>query len=168
MKLSYTLALSASALALSLSAAAMASDIAAGTYYTTGYVTQSTCGSLAASLKVGAPSISSVYYGGAGKVMSLLSAGNSSTSKPGSAATNSCIATSPTPSAGLNNSKLTFNCYGDTVSGPASSSNAQLQTTFKVGKSHVAGGASVTTTATVLVGGSPLCSFTTDGTYSAY
>ncbi len=163
----YKLSLTASAMFMSISAAASAADIPKGTYGVNGFITSSTCESLSSALKKGTAAVSSVIYPGAGQLkMTLANPQTASTSKAGGAATEVCVAVVKVPAAGLDNANLTFNCYSDTVDGPAKSVLAQLKSKFNVGLSHATGVASVTVTSSLIVGGSALCKFTTDGTYS--
>ncbi len=163
----YKISLTASAMFLAMSAAASAADIPKGTYGVNGYITASTRENLSPSLKKGTASPATVIYPGAGQLkMTLADPQTTSTSKAGGAATEVCVAVGKVPAAGLDIANITFNCYGDTVSGPGKSVLAQLKSKFNVGLSHAVGVASVTITSSVVVGGSALCKFTSDGTYA--
>ena len=167
MHASYKLSLALSAAFLAFSAAASAADIAKGVYLVNGYVTKSTCGSLSASLKVGTATTATVVYPGAGAVnMVLANPATTATSKPGGASSQVCKAIGKVPAAGLNNAAINFECYNDTVSGEATSAEAELKSKFKVGASHSGYISQVTVTSSLVVGGSTLCAFTTDGTYA--
>jgi hypothetical protein len=165
-KFQYKTGLYFAATLMAISSVASAADIAKGTYSVQGFTTASTCGSLSASLKAGTPTTATVVYPGAGGKMTLANPATASTGKAGSAASNVCVATTTVPSTGLNGANVTFNCYDDTVSGPASSAQAQLKSKFKVGASHSAAIEQVTVTSSVIVGSVSVCSFTTDGTYA--
>ena len=167
MKFSYKLGLIFSASLLSTAPAVLAADITVGNYSVMGFTTASTCGSLTSSLAKGTATTATVVYPGAGKAgMVLANPATAANGKAGSGATNVCVATGKIPAAGLNGATLTFNCYDDTESGPASSAQAQLKSKFKVGASHSAAIKQVSVTSTVYVGSVAACSFTTDGTYA--
>lgn len=167
MNTSYKLGLTLSAAFLAVSAVASAADIPAGTYDVTGFTTSASgVGCASGGLTKGAASNSSVIYPGAGKTgMVLVSPFTKSSGAKGSAATNVCVATTKVPAKGLDGAAITFNCYDDTVSGPASSAQAQLKTTFNVGASHSSDVKQVTVTSKVIVGGTTFCTFSNDGTY---
>jgi hypothetical protein len=150
-----------------LSGVALASDMKTGYQESDGYITQSTCGSLSSSLAVGAPVDSWAVYPGAGKTGFVLATpATSSSGSAGSASTQVCTTTAAVPSGGLNGASLTFSCYADTVSGPASSPQAQLQSKFKMGASHSVDVKQVTTTANLIVNGVNVCNFTSDATWT--
>jgi hypothetical protein len=151
---------------MAMASAAIAADIPKGVYLAEGYTTSSTCGSLSSSLKQGSASVASIEYAGAGQKMTLVNPATSPTGKAGSAMSNVCVSTGNVPSTGLNGASLTFACYEDTASGPASSAEAQLKSKFKVGASHSADIKQVTVTSAVVVGGITACTFTTDATYA--
>ena len=167
MNTSYKLGLTLSAAFLAVSAIASAADIPTGTYAVTGFTTSAAgAGCSAGGLTKGAASDSSVIYPGAGKTgMVLASPFTKSNGAKGSAATNVCVATTKVPAKGLDGAALTFNCYDDTVKGPASTAQAQLKATFNVGASHSADVKQVTVTSKVIVGGTTFCTFSNDGTY---
>jgi hypothetical protein len=164
---SYKLGLTLSAAFLAISAAASAADIPKGTYLVTGFTTSATgtfCSQ--ANLKKGTALSSSVIYPGAGGLkMILADPYTTSTGKVGSASTNVCVATGKVPAKGLDGAAMTFNCYTDTVNGPAKTAAAQLKASFNVGTSHSPDVAQVTVTSKVLLGSTTACTFTTDGTY---
>lgn len=161
------LALSAAAIVTLASTSAFAADLAKGPWEIDGYITASSCGSLSSQLAKGAATDSSVEYPGASATgMVLATPSTTSSGSAGSAATNTCVATAAVPSTGLNGATLTFNCYNDTVSGPASSAQAQIKTTFKVGASHNANIKQVTSNSSLIIGGSTVCTFTSDGTWA--
>jgi hypothetical protein len=164
---SYKLGLTLCTTLLAVSAAASAADIPTGTYAVSGFTTSATGSECSlAGLKKGAASDSSVIYPGAGQTkMILASPFTASTGAKGSAATNVCVAVGKVPAAGLDGASMTFNCYDDTVKGPASSAQAQLKSTFNVGASHSASVKQVTVTSKVIVGGTTFCTFSNDGTY---
>ncbi len=167
MNTSSKLGLTLSAAFLAVSAVASAADIPTGTYAVTGFTTSASgIGCKSGDLTKGAASDSSVIYPGAGKAgMVLASPFTKSTGAKGSAATNVCVATTKVPARGLDGAALTFNCYDDTVKGPASSAQAQLKATFNVGTSHSPAVKQVTVTSKVIVGGTTFCTFSNDGTY---
>jgi hypothetical protein len=169
MKTSYKLCLTLSAAFLAVSAVASAADIAKGSYQVDGYTT-SASGSLCASagLAKGTASASSVIYPGAGGLkMILASPYTMSTGAKGSAATNVCVATTKVPAKGLDGAALTFDCYDDTVKGPAAKQQATLKATFNVGASHSPSVDQVTVTSKIYLPGglTPICTFSTDSTY---
>jgi hypothetical protein len=163
---SFKLGLTACALFVAASGAASAADIAKGLYGINAIVTKSSCGTLSPLLKQGATTLTDILYAGTTGKASLVSPGTTSTSKAGSATTQTCLATKATGGTGLNGATVTFSCYQDTASGPASSPLAKIQAKFKVGATHVAQAHSVTVTSNLYVGSSPTptCAFTTDGT----
>jgi hypothetical protein len=163
---SYKIGLTVCALFVAASSAASAADLGKGPNAINGIVTQSTCGTLSPTLKQGTNTLSNILYGGPGAKATLASPGTSSTGKPGSASTSVCVATTATPSAGLNGATITFNCYGDTLSGPAASPQAKIKATFKIGASHDPSVKQINTVSSLFLGASPTptCSFTTDGT----
>ena len=167
MHTSFKLGLTLSSALLAVSVAASAADIPKGTYLVTGYTTSATGSFCAqANLKKGAPLSSSVIYPGAsGLKMVLADPYTASTGAKGSAATNVCVAAGKVPAKGLDGAAMTFNCYTDTVKGPASSAAAQLKASFNVGTSHSPDVAQVTVTSKVIVGGLTACTFSTDATY---
>ncbi len=166
MRDSLKLGLTACALFVAASGAASAADIAKGTYAINAIVTKSSCGTLSPQLKTGVTTLTNILYAGAGAKASLVSPGTTSTSKPGTATTQACVAAAATPAAGLNGATVTFNCYQDTSSGEAKSAIAKIQAKFKVVPTHVPSANSLTVTSNLFVGSSPTptCAFTTDGT----
>lgn len=166
MRDSFKLGLTACALFVAASGTASAADIAKGLYAINAIVTKSSCATLSPLLKQGAQTLTDIVYTGAGGKASLVSPGTTSSSKPGTATTQACIATAPTPAGGLNGATVTFSCYQDNDSGPAKSPLAKIQAKFKVANTHVPAAHSVTVTSNLYVGSSPTptCAFTTDGT----
>ena len=167
MRHSFKLGLTASALFVAASNAASAADLGKGTNAITAVITQSTCGSLSPALKQGTSIVSDILFGGPGTKVTLASAGTSSTGKPGSASSSICVATTATPAAGLNGATITFNCFGDTLSGPAKSPQAKIQVKFKIGASHAASVNQINTFISLFVPATatkPLCNYTDDGT----
>jgi hypothetical protein len=163
----YRVGLVASSFVLVASGIALAADIEKGSYAANGFYTASTCGSISAGLKKGAPTLSQVEYPGAGKTgMILASPATAATGKPGSAATSLCVATTAVPAKGLDGAALTFNCYTDTTAGPAKTPSAQLKATFNVGASHSPAIKQVTVASTLIITKTLSCKLTTDGTYS--
>jgi hypothetical protein len=161
-----TFATTAASALLAFAGAASAADMIKGYQDSHGYITQSTCGNLSASLKVGSPVGSWAFYPGAGKTGFVLATpATVSTGKAGSAETQVCTTAAAVPATGLNGASITFNCYADTVSGPGSSPQAQLQSKFTMGASHSADIKQVTTTANLIVNGVNLCNFTSDATW---
>jgi hypothetical protein len=164
---SYKIGLAVSALLMA--GTASAADLLKGPYISFSYVTQSTCGSLSPALATGSTSVSAIEYPGAGAAgMVLGSPSTTKTSKPGSASTSVCVATTNVPSGGLNGATLTYNCYGDTDSGPAAKPVAKIKSSFKVGNSHSPNLDQVTVTSSLFLGTNPapICGFTSDGTWS--
>jgi hypothetical protein len=158
----------ATAAVLAFSGIASAADVLTGYQEEDGYITQSNCSSVSPSLAVGSPIDAWFRYPGAGKTGFVTASPNtSSTGSAGSATTAVCTTPTAIPSTGLNGATVTFTCYLDKASGPASSSSGQIKETFKVGASHSAQVKQVTTTSTIIVGGTSLCSFTSDGTWTA-
>lgn len=168
MKVSHQLGLTAVVGTLSLSVVASAADLVKGTYDSSTYIT-SASGSLCstANLTKGTAQNSTVIFPGAGQPkMVLASPYTASTGKVGSASTNVCVATAKVPTTGLDGKTLTFNCYADTVNGPASSAQAQLKAKFDIGASHSPSVYQVTVHSQILLNGANVCTFTTDGTYA--
>ena len=166
MRDSLKLGLTTCALVVAASGIASAADVAKGTYGINAIVTKSSCGSLSPLLKQGSTTLTDILYAGTAGKAALVSPGTTSTSKAGSATTQTCLATKATGGTGLNGATITFSCYQDTASGPAKSPLAKIQAKFKVGATHVASAHSVTVTSNLYVGSSPAptCAFTTDGT----
>ena len=162
---SFKLGLTACALFVAASGAASAADIAAGNYSAIGFITSSSCPKIAGSPQQGDPSTATIVYPGAGKAgMELLNPATLSSSKPGTGATQVCIAAGKVPAAGLNGATIQFNCYNDTEAGPAKTVLAVFSAHFKVGASHSTQAATTEVTATL---SKPLpCKFTTDATYA--
>ena len=166
MRDSLKLGLAACALFVAASGVASAADIAKGTYGINAIVTKSSCGTLSPLLKQGATTLTDILYAGTTGKASLVSPGTTSTSKAGTATTQTCLATKATGGTGLNGATITFECYQDTNSGPSKSPLAKIVAKFKVGATHVASADSVTVTSNLYVGSAaaPTCAFTTDGT----
>jgi hypothetical protein len=151
---------------IAISSAAAAADIPKGTYAAISVVTASTCAKLSPTLAKGTTTLSSVQYPGAGKPgMVLGSAATATTGKPGSAASSVCTAGTAVPAKGLDGAALSFNCYTDTANALGTTATT-LKSTFNVGPSHNPGIRSVTVSSSLLAGKTPLCKFTTDGTYA--
>lgn len=168
MRSTYKLGLSVSLMLMTAATAASAADVLIGRSVENGYVTASTCGKLSASLAKGTATLSYLYYPGASKTgMALVSPQTPANGAAKSASTNVCIAAGAVPAAGLNGASLTFNCYNDTASGPAAKAEAQLKSKFAVAASHLPGFKQVTVTSSLVVNGTAVCTFTSDGTYSA-
>jgi hypothetical protein len=167
-KISYKSRLSVAAVFLSLSAVASAADLVKGTYDVNAYVTSAT-GTLCATanLKKGTAQVSSVIFPGNGQLkMILASPYTQPTGKAGSAATNVCVAAGKVPTTGLDGASMVFNCFNDTVAGPAKTAQAQLKAKFHLGASHSPSIYQVTVSSQILVNGANICTFTTDGTYT--
>ena len=162
----YKIGLTACALFVATAAAASAADLSPGTNGIFAIVTQSTCGALSPSLKLGSTTLSTIEFPGPGKVATLVSPGTTSTSKPGTATTSVCVGEKAVPSTGLNGATVTFACYGDTASGPAKSKQATIKSTFKIGASHAKGVEQLTVKSSLFIGtaATPTCTFTSDGT----
>lgn len=168
MKVSHKLGLTAVAGTLSISALASAAGLVKGAYDSNTYIT-SASGSIcsAGGLAKGKAQSSTVIFPGNGQPkMVLASPFTSSTGKVGSASTNVCVSTAKVPATGIDGKTLTFNCYADTVNGPASSPQAQLKAKFDVGASHSPSIFQVTVHAQILLNGVNGCTFTTDGTWA--
>jgi len=163
---SLKLGLTACALTVAASSVASAADITKGTYNINAIVTKSSCGTLSPLLKQGATTLTQILYAGTTGKASLVSPGTTSTSKAGSATTQTCIATKATGGTGLNGATVVFSCYQDTDSGPSKSPLAKISAKFQVAATHVPTAHSVTVTSNLYVGSSPTptCAFTTDGT----
>ncbi|HTJ65144.1 MAG TPA: hypothetical protein VL899_15180 [Alphaproteobacteria bacterium] len=168
MKVSHKLGLTAIVGTLSAAAMAPAADLVKGTYDSSTYVTSASgnlCGT--AGLTKGTAQTSTVVFPGNGQPkMVLASPYTSSKGSVGSASTNVCVATAKVPTTGIDGKTLSFNCYADTVNGPAKSAQAVLKAKFDVGASHSTSIYQVTVHSQILVNGTNICSFTTDGTYA--
>jgi hypothetical protein len=145
----------------------LAADIAKGTYDVTGIVTAAASANCtAAGLKKGSAATSTIIYPGAGQLkMTLASPFTAPTGKPGSAATYVCIAVGKVPATGLNGASITFNCWNDTVRGPAKTPTAQIRAKYTVGASHSPSVSQVTAVSSIIVGGKNFCTYTTDSSY---
>ena len=155
------------ALFMAASSAASAADLGKGINAVNAIVTQSTCGTLSPTLKKGSSILSNILYGGPGTKATLAAPGTSSTGTAGSASSSVCLATTATPTAGLNCATITFTCFGDTLSGPAKSPQAKIHVKFKIGASHATSVNQINTVISLFVPATatkPLCSYTDDGT----
>jgi hypothetical protein len=164
---SFKFGLAACVLFVAASSAASAADLRKGNNSINAFVTQSTCGTLSPTLKRGVNILSNILYGGPRTKVTLAAPGTSATGKPGSASSSLCVATTATPAGGLNGATITFNCFGDTLSGPAKSPQAKIRVNFKIGASHSASVNQINTVITLFVpatAAKATCSYTDDGT----
>jgi hypothetical protein len=169
MKLSHTLGMTA--LAAMLAASGFAS--AAGTHYRAdGYIVSSTCGALSASLAAGVESLGDLYLQKAGVAGSAVeSAGTAPTATgAGSTVTFSCINNAGAPAAPrgstnqLDGKTMVFVCYTDHQTGPGAATYV-LSQAFTAKATHSANAYTVESVNTLLNGITPVCSWTTDGSY---
>jgi hypothetical protein len=155
------------ALAASFGVSGLASAVTI--YGTDGFITDSTCGALSSTLAVGAEQVGQLYLQPAGiagsstESAATVSTLNGGTPVPGSTVTYSCVTNNGAP-AKLNGNTMTFVCYKDTQSGPGSAAYVLTQK-FKVTATNNKAANTVETVNTLLAGITPICHWTTDGTY---
>jgi hypothetical protein len=149
---------------LALAGAASAADLAKGYYEIDGYVTQSSCGSI---LPQGsAVDTWSRYPGATVKGMQQASSATSPPGGAGDATTTVCVTGTAIPSTGLNGATLLFNCFHDTDAGDGALAS-QEKSTFTVGASHDPSVWQVSVNTTLIVNRKTVCTYTTDGTWTA-
>jgi hypothetical protein len=149
---------------LTLAGTAGAADLAKGYYEIDGYVTQSSCGSI---LPAGSAVDTWSHYPGATfKGMQFATSASSPSGGAGDATTTLCSTGTAIPSGGLNGATLTFNCYHDTDAGDGTLAS-QEKSTFTVGGSHDPSVWQVSINTTLIVNRKTVCTYTTDGTWTA-
>jgi hypothetical protein len=161
----YGVGMSTASVLIALAGTASAAGLAKGYYEIDGYITQSTCGTIA-NLKVGTEEDQwSLFPGASAKGMQLAIPDTSSSGGAGDATSTVCLATTAIPAGGLGGATLTFDCYNDTDAGEKTLA-AQLKTSFKVGASHDASVWQVSAANTLIVSGKTECTYTTDATWT--
>jgi hypothetical protein len=172
MRTSSKIGLSVTAIVFGIASHAVADDavtatLAKGTYAVDGIVTAAASTNCAtAGLKKGSVYQTTIIYPGSGLPnMTLVSPSTQATGKVGSASTYVCVAIGKVPATGLNGALITFNCFNDTVKGPAATATAKIRSKFTVGGSHNPAVSQVTAVSTILVGGKAFCTYTTDSSY---
>lgn len=154
-------------LVVAASSAASAADLAKGNNTVNAFITQTTCGTLSPTLKKGVNILSNILYNGPNTKVTLAAPGTLATGKAGSASTSVCVATTPTPAAGLDGATVTFNCYADTLAGPTKAPQAKIQVKFDIGASHAPTVKQINTVIALFVPATATkatCKYTDDGT----
>jgi len=166
MKLSHTMGMAAGAALLAVSGIASAVT----TYQTSGYIVQSTCGSLSPTLAAGSAQSSTVVYPGQGAAGMILVS-------PAALGPGTVSICTTTQNADLTGGSMSFTCYSNSLttttttiptSGtPLSSTFTGAATSVNLGTATAGAAINVESVSTLPTGPTTSCSFTTDATWTA-